>query len=288
MNRLLDGYSMGSPDDGQDGGNQGRKQRGMEIAALSRIERHHEGYKVPSQSGNRTYMVRVEDKESCTCPDFEQRRSPCKHIYAVWFTIQRENLPNNGGPAIATPPTSAIAKPTYPQDWTAYNAAQTSEKRMLMDLLSQLCSSVRQPAQGMGRPRALLSDMVYASVFKVYSMFSTRRFTSDIHDAYDKGFVTHPPHFNTVIKYMSDPSLTPVLIDLITASSLPLKPVETNFAVDSSGFSTSRFVRWFNKKYGREVDNREWVKCHLMAGVNTGIVTSVEISGWEAPRHELL
>ncbi len=43
-----------------------------------------------------------------------------------------------------------------------------------------------------------------------------------------------------------------------------------------------RFVRWFNKKYGREIDNREWVKVHLMCGVETKIVTSVDVSGWAA------
>jgi transposase len=41
-------------------------------------------------------------------------------------------------------------------------------------------------------------------------------------------------------------------------------------------------VKWFNKKYGKEVDNREWVKIHLMCGVNTNIVTSAEMSGWSA------
>jgi transposase len=68
----------------------------------------------------------------------------------------------------------------------------------------------------------------------------------------------------------------------VTLSSLPLKGIENNFAVDSSGFSTCRFVRWFNKKYGREIDNREWVKVHLMCGVDTKIVTSVDVSGWAA------
>jgi transposase len=63
---------------------------------------------------------------------------------------------------------------------------------------------------------------------------------------------------------------------------LPLKAVEVDFAVDSSGFSTSRFVRWFNRKYGRETDNREWLKAHLMCGVRTKIVTGVEVSGWAA------
>jgi hypothetical protein len=34
-----------------------------------------------------------------------------------------------------------------------------------------------------------------------------------------------------------------------------LKATVTDFAVDTSMFSTSRFVRWFNKKCGREIDN---------------------------------
>lgn len=66
------------------------------------------------------------------------------------------------------------------------------------------------------------------------------------------------------------------------SGSLPLKSIETDFAVDSSGFSTCRFVRWFNKKHGRETDNREWVKVHLMCGTKTQIVTAVDISGWTA------
>jgi hypothetical protein len=41
-------------------------------------------------------------------------------------------------------------------------------------------------------------------------------------------------------------------------------------------------VRWFNKKYGCEIDNREWVKVHLMCGVDTKIVTSANVSGWAA------
>lgn len=35
----------------------------------------------------------------------------------------------------------------------------------------------------------------------------------------------------------------------------------------------------FDKKYGRETDNREWVKAYLMCGVWTNIVIGVEVSG---------
>ena len=124
--------------------------------------------------------------------------------------------------------------------------------------------------------------MVFASVYKIYVGFSSRRFTSDLRDAFVGGFINSTPHFNSVSNYLAKPELSGILKALVVASSLPLKPVETNFAVDSSGFSTSRFVRWYNKKYGRETDNREWIKLHLMCGTQTKIVTSVDVSGWTA------
>ena len=168
------------------------------------------------------------------------------------------------------------------RNWTAYNAAQSEEKTRFVALLADLCHTVPQPEQGMGRPRLPLSDMVFAAAYKVYVGFSARRFTCDLKDAYANGLIGNTPHFNSVNRYIANPELTEPLKALVSLSSLPLKTVETDFAVDSSGFSTSRFIRWFNKKYGKEVDNREWVKVHLMCGVRTKIVTSVEVSGWTA------
>ena len=168
--------------------------------------------------------------------------------------------------------------------WTAYNAAQSEEKTRFVALLADLCNTIPQPPRppGAGRPRLPLSDMLFASVFKVYVGFSSRRFTCDLHDAYANGLIDSKPHFNSVSRYLSDPALTDTLKYLVALSSLPLKAVESDFAVDSSGFSTSRFVRWYSKKHGKVKDNREWVKVHLMCGVNTKTVTSVEVSGWTA------
>jgi hypothetical protein len=168
--------------------------------------------------------------------------------------------------------------------WTNYNAAQSEEKHRFVELLADLCNTVPQPPRppGAGRPRLPLSDMLFASAYKVYVGFSSRRFTSDLRDAYTNGLIDSKPHFNSVSNYLSSPELTDILKYLVAASSLPLKAVESDFAVDSSGFSTSRFVRWYSKKHGRVTDNREWVKVHLMCGVNTKTVTSVEVSGWTA------
>jgi transposase len=171
---------------------------------------------------------------------------------------------------------------TYSQDWTNYNRAQVEEKDRFMSLLADLCSAVPQPAQGKGRPRLPLSDMLFASAFKVYSRFSSRRFSSDLREAQQRGLIVRAPHFNSVTNYMADARITPILHELITVSSLPLKALETDFAVDSSGFSTSRFQQWAEFKYGTTQVKRArgWIKAHLMVGTRTNVVTAVEISAW--------
>lgn len=253
-----------------------REIRGLAIAAVSKITRKGEWWSVPSQTGDGTRYRVNPSEQRCTCPDHEVRQVKCKHQWAVEFVIKRE-FSSNG--KVTETKTMRL---TYSQDWHAYNAAQTEEKSRFVGLLADLCHSIPEPEQHMGRPRLLLGDMVFASAYKVYSRFSSRRFISDLNEACGLGLISKTPHFNSVSNYLSNPDLTPLLRDLITASSLPLKAIETDFAVDSSGFSTSRFIRWYNKKWKRELDNQEWVKVHLMCGVQTKIVTSAEVSGWAA------
>ena len=166
---------------------------------------------------------------------------------------------------------------------TSYNAAQCEEKTRFLELLASLCGTLDHPRERRaGRPTTPLPDQVFSAAYKVYSRFSSRRFTSDLRDAHERGLVGCAPHFNSVSNFLSNPALTPVLRHLIMVSALPLKAVETDFAVDSSGFSTSRFIRWYNKKHRQEQDNRDCVKVHLMCGTNTHVVTSAEVTGWTA------
>ena len=249
-----------------------RSLRGLHIALNSTIKQTHSGYIVPSQAGKGKYVIAL-DLSQCTCDDFEMRQQPCKHIYAVQHHLEgvsefdREDVP------------SISPKVTYSQRWPEYNAAQATEKGNFLRLLHGLCQGIYEPPQTMGRPRLSFADMVFACAFKVYSGLSGRRFGSDLGDALERGYIAKVPHFNSIYNYLEKDGLTPLLHELITVTALPLKAVETNFAVDSSGFGNSRFVRWYNAKYGREVDNRDWIKLHLMCGVSTNVVTSVEISG---------
>lgn len=259
-----------------------RAERGLAIAAKAKITRNGNVWLVPSQSQDGE-KYRVIPGERCTCPDHEVRQVKCKHLWAVEYVLQREMEPNGTVTETETLRVTKVTRKTYPQDWAAYNAAQTEEKAHFTSLLADLCKGVPQPPpKATGRPRLPLSEMLFASAFKVYSGFSARRFTSDLRDAKADGLIGSEPHFNSVSNYLASAELTPILKQLIAVSSLPLKAIETDFAVDSSGFGTSRFVKWFNKKYGRELDNREWVKVHLMCGVTTHTVTSADISGWEA------
>jgi transposase len=171
---------------------------------------------------------------------------------------------------------------TYRQEWHEYNQAQTNEKSKLQHLLFELCQTIDEPPQVMGRPRASLSDLIFAATLKVYTGMSGRRNQSDLREALMRGYLSMPLHYNTISKYLEREDLTPYLRELIVASSLPLKSIESDFAVDSSGFATGQFSRWFDAKYGAEMKQHEWIKVHLMCGVKTNIVTSVEVSGAHA------
>src|SRR3989338_3981293 len=252
-----------------------RKLKGQQIAQTCRIMRRERGgYVVPSQSGSGAYLVQYVNYEPvCECPDYEARKIKCKHAWAVELTINKEINSDGTETVIKT------MKVTYGQDWKAYDKAQTHEKELFVKLLSELCDNIEEPTQtGKGRPKLGLRDMAFSSALKVFTTFSLRRFMTDMREAKEQDYVQRIPHFSMVSDYMTKPELTPILIGLILKSSRPLKAVETEFAVDSSGFGTSRFSRWFSFKYGKEVNSRVWLKAHLSCGLKTNIGTGVKIT----------
>jgi transposase len=109
----------------------------------------------------------------------------------------------------------------------------------------------------------------------------------DLREAYRQGYISQPIHYNSISKYLEMPILTPILHGLIAESARPLSAVEVDFAVDSSGFSTSRFVRWYDHKYGKPMTKYDWVKVSLMCGVKTNVVSAAlidEKKGGDCPR----
>jgi Transposase DDE domain len=255
-----------------------RELKGLEIAARCRIGFKDGAWLVPSQSSAKTYRVLLAPlADSCQCDDFELTQKPCKHIHAARIIRERDH----GGKAPAMDMDTIPKRKTYAQNWPLYNLAQNTEKYRFQELLADLCRMIEEPlpVQGKrGRKPHLLRDCVFSSCLKVYTTFSTRRFQCDLSDAHGEGYLVADVPSMKICEFLQNDTLTPILKQLIVQSSLPLRTVETVFAPDSTGFSVSRFVRWFDEKYGRERSGKDYVKAHAICGVKTNIVTGVEIA----------
>jgi len=272
-----------------------REAKGREIADRARIVRNGNLYLVPSQSGRgNKYKVDLEAGR-CSCPDFDFTQAKCKHLFAVEFTVQRERktvteTKADGATKTTVTETVTVKRKTYPQQWPAYNMAQTKEKGIFLYLLHQLSQGVGSPAQyGPGQRCLPLEDVIFAMAFKVYSTLSTRRFMTDLKDAHARGYVSQVASYNSIIRYFESEMLTPYLQMLIEESALPLQAIEQDFAIDSSGLSTGVFQRWSDAKWGKvrtefgdkvpnQVNRRDWLKIHITCGVKTNVVTAVEVT----------
>lgn len=253
-----------------------RQNKGLAIAATYKITRVDNLWIVPSQTSAKKYAVDLEnDPPTCTCPDYETHRRECKHILAAQYQLRQES-------GVTLPEPEPIVRPTYKQEWREYNQAQRNEKSRFQELLYQLCQTIDEPPQVMGRPRALLSDIIFCAGVKVYETVSGRRNMSDLREAQQRGYVTCAVHYNTSSKYLERAELTPYIKELITLSAQPFKDIESEFAADSSGFRIRGTSTWFNHKYGKEIEKSEWLKLHVMTGRRTNVVTAVEVSDRKA------
>lgn len=246
-----------------------REQRGLEIAATMKLRQDGSQWIVPSQNGSGFYVVDP-TKQHCSCPDYELRTMPCKHLFAVEFTMRRETVAPDGSTVVETV--------RYTQEWRSYNLAQQHELDAAARLLCDLCSAIDNPIQKAGRPRLPLADVTFACVMKVFGGASGRRSMTSLRDHAARGFIDRVPSYNAIFRALENPDLTPILRGLIEESARPMRSLESDFAVDSSGFSTSVHRRWFDAKYGRVHSVAEFVKAHAMVGVRTNIVTSVEVT----------
>src|SRR5262249_2193694 len=151
------------------------------------------------QSGNGTYTVVPDATQPfCSCPDHETTGGRCKHIHAVEITIKREQ--NEDGSVTETRTlTLTTQRTTHPQQWSAYNAAQTNEKEIFQTLLRDLCENLPDRPKTNGRQWLRTSDAVFSAVFKVYCGMSARRFMSDLRDAHGKGHIGKLPCHNSVL-----------------------------------------------------------------------------------------
>lgn len=249
-----------------------RETRGRQIAQTAQITETPKGYIVPSQYGNGSYLVYQTGREiKCTCPDCKKRGLKCKHQFAVDYFMKQET--DEKGNVTITKGFSV----KYPRDWHNYNTAQNKEVEMFSVLLRDLLENVEEPSQSMGRPRLSKRESIFCAIEKVYSQLSSRRAHTLYREAKKKGQIGKAPNFNAVNKVLNRKDMTPILHKLLALSALPLKGLETQFAVDSSGFRTSRFNQYAVEKYGRKKEHK-WVKAHIIVGTKTNVIVGAKIT----------
>lgn len=259
-----------------------REERGRQIAQMGGIKPVGQKYKVPSQSGGSSgYIVDIVD-DACSCLDYEIRRNAkgrCKHQEAVWFWLAWGCEVSADGSVTET---MVVKRKTYPRDWSSYTAAQCNEGIYVERLLRALCDGIEEPVRQpsrRGRKPISLKNRVIQSVLKVYAGKSQSRAQSDVADSVAKGTLDRVFHRNTACEFFAEESATELLVSLIEESAKPLAALENGqFAIDSTGFSTVTYDRYFSCKHEGVASRGKWVKLHICVGTATRAITAVKVT----------
>jgi predicted nucleic acid-binding Zn finger protein len=201
-----------------------REERGLVIAATTKLTQKGKIWIVPSQNGAGKYTVSPDPAcPYCSCPDHAETGERCKHLYAVEIVMKRDT--STDGTITFT------EKKVYRKaPMAAFNLAQIEEKRRFLALLADLVRDIKSPPQVKGgRPRTPLADMIFTAVYKVYSTLSSRRYGTDLAEAAEQGYIAKAIHPCMVCSFLENEMMTPVLTELVSASALPLQGSRERF-----------------------------------------------------------
>jgi len=269
-----------------------RTLRGIELAGTKSLRKKGDLWLVPSASGNGTYVVDPRDN-TCTCPDHEEHQVRCKHSYAVEYKLTHET--DSSGATIVTEEIKVTRK-TYTQDWPNYNAALTTERKVVPELLRSLVDGLHvEPKQRKrGTQPMPLREVVYAGLMRTFYGLSARRAEGDLKLLEQRGLLTKVPAYNTILRYMALPEVTTKLEVLLAESARPLTVLEDpdtfSYGADATGFSTSILGRYFEDKHGKRSEDgkpiatkrRKYIKAHAMCGTRTHVVTGLIVTDGSA------
>ena len=236
-------------------------------------------YVVPSQSGKGFYRVHVpadpNTAETCSCPDFEERQAPCKHIHLVRMDQRAEEDPTPSHYS-RIPPTASGPK----RNWSVYNESQTEEYRLFNTLLRDLSIGFPEPhtdPQRAGRKPIPLRDQAFCAVQRAYLGFSLRRSHGFRAQAAKNGLLSDTPFWAVPSRFLCRQDVTEGLHDMIARSAIPLIGLEDKCAVDSTGLRTTRFNYYRQEKYNPSRENA-WLKMHALVGVKTHVIPVLEVT----------
>ncbi len=160
-------------------------------------------------------------------------------------------------------------------DWHNYNKSQTKEKELFLELIHELCELLNTDLDNKeGRRANNEAHKVFCMCLKTYLNTSARRMISDLTFCKKLGYLRYVSHFNTILNFFNDKTITKTLKYLIELSAKPLAQLERSFAIDASGIGLRQYLsRWSNirQEYGR---HKNYKKIHVIFGTLTNIATT--------------
>ncbi len=193
---------------------------------------------VPSATNTGGYVVDTVEG-SCTCPDWIEcgghgRTHRCKHLWAALIIRREIELPD--GNVLVTQQKVQIK---YPRDYKASNKALVALPHLAPKLIADLVQLIPIPKQvGPGYPRVPLRYIAQGAIIKTFERRPARQTVEALSRSQARGLLAQIPSYNTLLREMANPALTPHLQSIVNASIVPLLSVEHDFAIDSTGIST--------------------------------------------------
>ncbi len=263
-------------------------QKGFRLRAASptgavTIDQRHPGeYRVRSENGNGSYkVILMNGVWTCDCPSYLELQAPCKHVWAVWIGQDPKEARSQAvGP-----------RPTYTQDWPAYNAAQQAEHRLFDPLLWSLLGDMEEPvrrAGKRGRNPIPMRTQILMAVKKVHFGLSCARARGliEVASGDGNGIMGRVPNYAVPSRVFNMGGIEDVFVDLIQRSALPLKDLEDGgtVAIDSSGFCTTCRGSYCTETHNPGRKHR-FLKAHVVVGVKTHIILNVTVTDESGADH---
>jgi transposase len=171
----------------------------------------------------------------------------------------------------------------YSQDWPKYDQACRKEKLMFLRIIKGAVEelNLKYRYTGNGRPPAFYGDIVKSLLIKSYHNYSSWRTESELKICKAMGILDNYPKRATINKYMKDSKVSAMLQDILKMIAEPLATIETDFAVDATGFSKSYGnSTWKRIRHtpAEEIQRKDYAKLHIVTGVKTNIICSALIT----------
>ena len=249
-------------------------------------------------------------KYACTCLDFDKNfRSGCKHTFCE--TLYRTEAKTYGEPPAREPRRNAERR--CPRNRRGANgmAMRTNQRHARREMpvrIPEMIDTMRR-AEDRRVHEALASIKAHEStdrrrrggqmttdstrcatlILKVSNGLSSDAMYDRYRTYIDRKLLAlrEPPHPNTVSMWMNDAALEPVLNCLFHEGVRIHRAQETVGIIDSTKLSDAETTTYRGKEYrGDDRPDARWMKCHVLAGLETNAVLAYEFSS--DARHDSL